>query len=396
MDTMAGVFWRATRKGIRLPLQNPGDIWQAISTLGLHDLPLAQYLSWTLGDLLRVYGLRNDKPLTHLLAMLIEDTVHSSVDEAPLINAALGVTIRSAGLSRAYGGMRGFWQHMRSHYHSLGGVLKVGCRVEGINGQAGQFTIYSRRGTFMARQIVSAIPVEQSARIAPPLIGKRLKPYLSRDANAYGGAVVVFLGVPDGQIKDRIFTHHQILHSYDTPFGNGNNMFISVSAPGDSLSAPPGYRAVMLSTHCALDDWENLPNADYKERKHRIRDRLISLAQQVYPELGEGASISEVGTPRTYERYVSRPRGAVGGWKQNLRNSNQYAIPHDLGPRGFWLAGDTTWPGLGTVACVLGSRIVAEGALRVAEQLSRRFRFARSIRGSQKNPECPPGHHTGI
>jgi hypothetical protein len=30
---------------------------------------------------------------------------------------------------------------------------------------------------------------------------------------------------------------------------------------------------------------------------------------------------------------------------------------------GFWLAGDTTWPGLGTVACVLGSRIVAEGVL---------------------------------
>ena len=30
-----------------------------------------------------------------------------------------------------------------------------------------------------------------------------------------------------------------------------------------------------------------------------------------------------------------------------------------------WLAGDTTWPGLGTVACVLGSRLVAENALRL-------------------------------
>ena len=39
---------------------------------------------------------------------------------------------------------------------------------------------------------------------------------------------------------------------------------------------------------------------------------------------------------------------------------------HDLGPRGIWLAGDTTCPGLGTVACVLGSRIVADGVMFVS------------------------------
>ncbi len=68
-------------------------------------------------------------------------------------------------------------------------------------------------------------------------------------------------------------------------------------------------------------------------------------------------------TPRTYERFTGRPRGAVGGVRQTLGNSNQHAVPHDVGVPGFWLAGDTTWPGLGTVACVLGSRLVAEGVL---------------------------------
>jgi hypothetical protein len=53
---------------------------------------------------------------------------------------------------------------------------------------------------------------------------------------------------------------------------------------------------------------------------------------------------------------------------QNLRNSNQFAVPHDLGGRGLWLAGDTTWPGLGTVACVLGSRVVADGIRRERRQ----------------------------
>jgi phytoene dehydrogenase-like protein len=73
--------------------------------------------------------------------------------------------------------------------------------------------------------------------------------------------------------------------------------------------------------------------------------------------------VYEIGTPCTYERFTGRPRGAVGGVRQSLGNTNQRSLPHDVGMPGFWLAGDSTWPGLGTVACVLGSRIVAEGVL---------------------------------
>jgi phytoene dehydrogenase-like protein len=56
--------------------------------------------------------------------------------------------------------------------------------------------------------------------------------------------------------------------------------------------------------------------------------------------------------------------------RQTLGNSNQKAVPHNIGVPGFWLAGDTTWPGLGTVACVLGSRLVAEDVLATARRLA--------------------------
>jgi phytoene dehydrogenase-like protein len=78
--------------------------------------------------------------------------------------------------------------------------------------------------------------------------------------------------------------------------------------------------------------------------------------------------VHEVATPRTYERFTHRPRGAVGGVRQTLANSNQHALPYDVGVPGFWLAGDTTWPGLGTVACVLGSRLEAEGVKGIADR----------------------------
>jgi phytoene dehydrogenase-like protein len=150
-------------------------------------------------------------------------------------------------------------------------------------------------------------------------------------------------------------------------------MFVSVSGAGDTESAPLGYRAVMISTHCELGPWEGLAPEVYQAKKHQAGERLITLARRIYPQLGRDAAVCEFATPRTYERYTGRPRGAVGGVRQTLANANQHAIPHDLGVPGYWLVGDSTWPGLGTVACCLGSRLVAEGVLACARRRTRVF-----------------------
>lgn len=371
LDQLSTVFWNASRSGIKLPLQSPRDILHNIRRLGLNNLPLMRYLHWTMGDALHAFGLRHDKALTGLLAMLVEDTVHSAVSTAPLINAALGVTIRGAGLSRHAGGMRGFWERFGACYRTSGGVVRLKQRVIQVVGRQGEFAIRAVRsdGTMdeiHAHQVVSAIPAPLIQQIAPEILGNRLQKKLTRDSNQLGGAVVVFLGVPDHEVSAQTFTHHQLLQCYDAPLGNGNNMFISVSEPGDTLSAPPGYRTVMISTHCALAEWERLTDRVYESRKCEIGQALVAYARRVYPCLGEQARVYDIGTPRTYQTFALRPRGAVGGVRQTCWNSNQFAIPNDIGVPGFWLVGDTTFPGLGTVACVLGSRIVAEGVLRHA------------------------------
>lgn len=387
LDRLAEVFWRASRYGVRLPLRSPADVALAIKAVGASNLPLVRYLTWTMGDALRAHGLREDRPLVGLLAMLIEDTVHSTVDQAPLINAALGVTIRGAGLTRAAGGMRGFWRVFTDHYGSLGGRLRVGCPVTRITGCEGQFVVETRRGLVSARQVVSAVPIELTARLAPQIVTRRLEPYLRRDMQARGGAVVVFLGAPEEEIAGQEFTHHQLLQDYAAPLGDGNNLFISVSAPGDRESAPPGQRAVMISTHCDLAPWRGLSAEEYRRRKQELGARLVWLARRVYPRLGTSDKVYEVGTPRTYERFTHRPQGAVGGVRQTRENANQRAVPHDIGAPGFWLVGDTTWPGLGTVACVLGSRLVAEGVLRRARRWSRIPRqLSLSPRGASDAP----------
>jgi C-3',4' desaturase CrtD len=365
LDRLAHTFWQASRRGIRLPVRGPADALRDLRAVGMPGVWLARHLNRTLGDALRDHSLRGDDALVGLLGMLVEDTVHTGVDEAPLINAALGVTIRGAGLSRHTGGMHGFWRVLVQHYRSLGGSLRVGCRVARVEGGPGAYRLTTRQGVVHARRLVCAVPAATTATICAGLpVARRLRTYLERDADALGGATVVFLGVPESEVAGQDLTHHQVLQAYDRPLGDGNNMFVSVSAPGDTLSAPPGHRAVMISTHTGLAAWRGLDRTAYEQRKKETGERLVALARRVYPRLGERAVIAQTGTPRSYERFGFRPDGAVGGARQHLRNSNQHAVPHDLGGPGLWLVGDSTWPGLGTVACVLGSRIVAEGILK--------------------------------
>jgi phytoene dehydrogenase-like protein len=215
--------------------------------------------------------------------------------------------------------------------------------------------------------------------MSPPEVEKGLRRYLKRDQDSLGGAIVVFLGVPESEVSGQVFTHHQLLQAYDQPLGNGNNMFVSVSAPDDTDSAPAGFRAVMISTHCTLEEWENLSPAEYDAPKQAIGERLIGYARRVYPHLAEHPVVYETGTPRTYEAFTRRPRGAVGGVRQTLANANQNAIPHETRLPGFWLAGDSTFPGLGTVACVLGSRIVAESVERESRRLAQKPRLSNRL-----------------
>ncbi|WP_433323061.1 phytoene desaturase family protein [Spirillospora sp. CA-294931] len=370
LDRLAHVFWDASRAGVRLPMRRPSDLVHNLGAIGPRNLPLTRHMNTTLGQALSRHGLRGEAPLVGLLSMLVEDTVHSTVDRAPLINAALGVTIRGAGLTRATGGMRGFWRRFTEHYRTLGGQLRVGCAAQSVHGRAGAFEVLTSRGVVHTEQVVSALPAATTARVVPALAAP-LRPYLQRDEGDLGGAIVVFLGVPDDEVSGQEFTHHQLLQDYARPLGDGNNMFVSVSAPGDTDSAPPGHRAVMISTHTELADWEGLTAGDYERRRRETGERLVGLARRVHPNLGERARVWDVGTPRTYERYAFRPRGAVGGARQTPSNANQNAIPHSLGVPGLWLTGDSTWPGLGTVSCALGSRIVAARALKAARRTAR-------------------------
>jgi len=374
IDGIAASFWSISRRGGRLPIRSMVDVRRAIDAVRWRDLPHMRYLNWTAMDLLRHCRLEHDHAICGLLGMIVEDTVHAPLDRAPLVHAALGATMRGAGLCRARGGMRGFWTAFLARYEALGGHLCRNHHVSRIAHHDDGFLMQTSRGIVLSRQVICALPIEATAAIGPPSVCDALAGYVQRDRDARGGAIAMFLGVPEQEVGGQCMSHHQLLHAYDAPLGNGNNMFISVSSPGDTDSAPAGFRSVMISTHCELHDWEGLADQEYAQRKQHISDRLLAYARRVYPDLGSAARVMEVGTPRTYQQFTHRPRGAVGGVRLDPSRAGQRAVPQWIGEHGFYLAGDTTWPGVGTVACVISGRAAAELAIAHGDAPSRKRR----------------------
>jgi len=106
------------------------------------------------------------------------------------------------------------------------------------------------------------------------------------------------------------------------------------------------------STHTHLRDWENLSPTQYRAQKREWRERLFNGVRRVIPDFEAGRKFALCGTPSTWEHFALR-RG-VGGVPLTLHNTNFRALPSRLGWRDFYVIGDWTFPGQGTVACALG------------------------------------------
>ncbi|MEY4531946.1 MAG: hypothetical protein RLZZ156_2669, partial [Deinococcota bacterium] len=70
------------------------------------------------------------------------------------------------------------------------------------------------------------------------------------------------------------------------------------------------------------------------------------------------------GTPRTFERFTLHSLGRVGGIPQMPQSANFNALHHTTGLAGLYLAGETVFPGQGT----LGVAVSGYNAARTANR----------------------------
>jgi C-3',4' desaturase CrtD len=268
-----------------------------------------------------------------------EGTFHLSGGVAT-ISIALARAVRRLGSSIAYG-------------VEATRVIVEGGRARGLE-LAGGTRVRSRR-------IVLALPVENSVGLSRELreaYAQKLAALPQR-----WGAFMAYVGLPPGIVPDDAALHHQVVLDPAKPLGEGNSVFVSLSAPADAGRARNGGRAVTLSTHTDVALWER---ATATGDDARLRDayarRLLDALDRALPGSARAATLVEAATPATFRRYTGRTRGLVGGLPQVPALATLGAFSHHTPVPGLFLCGDTTFPGQSTVGATLSGSAAGRAA----------------------------------
>ena len=172
------------------------------------------------------------------------------------------------------------------------------------------------------------------------------------------GAVMIYAVArePAGCSPDAL--HLQLVDDPTAPLLEGNHAFVSVSGRADGF-APAGLRTVTISTHADLGGWPE----QRAERVAAIQERMRALVVRRAPEWSDW-TLKLPASPRTFERFVGRAGGWVGGVPSRAGRWPLTGAFHRPVLPGLWRVGDGVFPGQSILAAAVGGHRVAEAASR--------------------------------
>ncbi len=338
------------------------------ATRALRYAPLLPLLGRSLGSVLAAYGIADFAPLRLYIDALCQITVQcpGSQAEATFALAAMDYYYRGTGHVR--GGVGTLAEALLGAAARSGADVRLSNRVVGLRRDAdGIWVASTRHGEIRARTVVAnLLPSALSSLLAPELREARdvarLREDTARIEDGWGAAMLYVVARPPASAP-RDAHHLQLVDDPSLPLCEGNHVFVSASSAAETERAPPGRRALTISTHVPL---ANLRSAGaevggYVASVHSTMRRTLEARA---PEWWHGVEHELTASPRTFARFVGRPSGAVGGIPRSAGLSS-YA---HIGPRqvldGVWLVGDSVFPGQSALATAIGGTRAAADIAR--------------------------------
>lgn len=223
------------------------------------------------------------------------------------------------------GGMRKFWTDMTAPVKDQ---IRFKVKVEKIEKIPGGFRVFTNKNTYLAKTVISTIPIWETKKIAEGAFGD-----VPRETEGQGALTAYFL-YDDGEIAPYYQIHETI-----------------TDAGARSIFASASEGTLTLSTHIHLPF----------ERKTEIWEKeFTDIVRRNFPELKNLRCVG-IGDPKTFQRFTGRQ--SVGGLPHTLRRNFLTYPKHATKWNGFYQSGDTTFPGQGIVG-------VMQGAMNLAQRIS--------------------------
>lgn len=131
---------------------------------------------------------------------------------------------------------------------------------------------------------------------------------------------------------------------------------IVVNSNADPSLAPKGKASVTILTSADYRDFPERGSAEYLKKKRELAEALVKRAEKLIPHLSERVIVQDAATPKTFERYVSMPEGAIYAFDQSIETKRPF---FKTPIKGLYLVGASTFPGAGVEAVIISGIICA-------------------------------------
>lgn len=366
------IVWKASENNPYFPPSRL-DEWFSLainnSPLDAKVLPYAQISTL---QVLKNVGITNPDFIRFLDEQLLI-TAQSSCEDTPFLFAAPALCYTNYANFYVPGGLLEMAELIQDFIVSKGGVFLNHRKVIRIDQLPDLwFEVETAKGEiFKAPQVVSNIPIWNMVELTDGWIKEEFEQISKRYDRAWG-AFTMNIATSDAY-DPNLSLHHQIHVDLEEglPHTGSRSIFVSLSDPNDRKRSPEGTRALNVSCHADPDYWFNL-NGDYESARQSVMDAILDQMRKYLPGFADATLLEAFpATPVTWEKWIHRSKGRVGGLPQSMGRSLLDWPKSQTHAQGLWMCGDTVYPGQGIPGVTLSGINVY---LKIKRHLSRQRR----------------------
>jgi C-3',4' desaturase CrtD len=343
---ISDVMHHAARKFPVMPFKSLNDVLDTARGFHPQVHRVLFNLYRTVGDLLEKHQI-NDPAHRALIDGQLLDSMQCTSQTCALPNGSYALEIYRYGAQYVPGGLARIAEDFSSAIRNRGGEIHYATRARRVIVENGKTVGVETHGrSFLSPIVISTAPLEDTVTLlgesSPQDLGRR-----AANLPEIWGAFTVYIAVRDAALPADAHRFEQVIDY--TNDGLEENFLVSISAPWDRSRAPEGHRAITISTHVHAQDWQNLERDAYQAKKRELENRITDRLEALWPGFNANIVHLETGTPRTFENFTLHSLGRVGGVPQTPKAANFHAQHHSTGIPGLYLAGETIFPGQGTI-----------------------------------------------
>ncbi|MYL69593.1 NAD(P)-binding protein [Halobacillus litoralis] len=341
------------------------DMTRVVPLINKNSLQLLPFMNQTIEDRLKKYGLHNHRLFRVFLNGELMDSVQTSVEYCPAFLGYAALQTFHKGAYAVHGSLASVAERLASFIKDSGNDIYMRHPIHKVEKSGRHFEFHTKRDqVFRAQKVLLNNSVHNFHDTVSDELGEQSYiQSLKEEKRDTWGAFIIHGGVDGTVFEESEVLYHQFIDpDHPDELHNGGQFLMSLSHPEDLKMAPYGKRSLTISTHTSLSNWWN--SDQYEADKEHMKNRLLNTVDFYFPGFEEKLDIVLPGTPVTFQKWLRRKGGKVGGYTPTGKYSwlNSYSIR--TGIPDVYQCGDTVFPGAGTLGVTLSGMTAAKEMTR--------------------------------